>query len=132
MIRVDSPPVQTAFALALLAALPFGCRPSAEPPSLNVEAVAADQFDADSATWSKQAEVTPADQKLLGRFFQSHPAWTDSTELEGTPVVYTHEDRRRFYWIRPAQDEPIWTCIHFEKKRFRVSHGAGPLDSAAH
>ncbi|MCC9608681.1 hypothetical protein LOC68_09050 [Blastopirellula sp. JC732] len=130
MIRIDSSPIQTALVLTILGALLLGCRGSAEP-MVDAPSAAVEQFVDAGKMWLKQDTFSEEDQANLARFFHSHPNWRDSTELEGTPVVYATEKQRRYYWIRPAQDQPIWTCLHFENKRFRITNGAGPLGSSA-
>ncbi|UUO04715.1 hypothetical protein M4951_15110 [Blastopirellula sp. J2-11] len=108
----------------------LGCGVPAAETVVNVDSFAVNHFTDQGVLWRKQETLTKEDHAILDRFFQSQPDWSDSTEVEGTPVVYASGDQRRFYWIRAAQKDAIWTCIHWEKKRFRATSGAGDLASS--
>ncbi|EAQ77285.1 hypothetical protein [Blastopirellula marina] len=113
----------------LLSLACLGCRSPATEPVVNVDSVAVDHFTDQGVLWSKQGAPAKEDHAILNHFFQSQPDWSDSTEVEGTPVVYAAGDQRRFYWIRAAQGGAIWTCIHWKKKRFYTSSGSGAVAS---
>lgn len=117
--------------VAVICAVSLGCSANVEPPQFDAETILVAEFSDAGRSWTKQPALTDEDQSQIARFFQGHPAWTDSTELEGTPIVYAAGDRRRYYWVRPAKEGAIWTCLNWELKRFRVTHGSGPLDSPA-
>lgn len=116
---------------ALVCAVALGCGSRVKPPQLDADSILVAEFSAAGRSWTKQSEMTDEDQSQIARFFLSHPDWTDSTELEGTPIVYAAGDQRRYYWVRPAKQDAIWTCLHWEQKRFRITNGSGPLGSPA-
>lgn len=113
--------------MAILLFTCLGCGATATEPVVTADSVTIDHFTESGVLWSKQDTLDPTDQKILAQFFHTQPAWRDSTEVEGEPVVYTSDDQRRFYWIRSAKQDAVWTCVHWEKKRFRTSSGVGPL-----
>lgn len=85
-----------------------------------------ESFSGGKFTWTRMPELTKADEDLLNRFFRNQPQFTGSPELEGTPLVFhSGKSDRRFYWIRPGIEGPVWFCILFENNRLDTISGNG-------
>jgi len=90
---------------------------STEPPA---------SWIADGRTWQYQASMSKADEELLTKFFQLNSSVQGSSDFEGSPLMMiAGKSDRRFYWRRGTTESLSWSCIHFEKGKFRTSEGNG-------
>ena len=89
--------------------------------SIDVPATLADG----DTTWTR-TEISASDQECLTTFFQKNQQLVGSPDMEGQPILFTTgKSDRRFYWMTAVVDGSRWTCVHFEKGRFKTTDGNG-------
>ena len=116
--------LQRVATLSLL--LVVGCGQNPEAVALAEVAVDAPTTLTDGGTTWTKAEISAADQECLATFFQKNQQLVGSPDMEGQPVLFTAgKNDRRFYWVNAAVDGRRWTCVQFEKGRFKSSDGTG-------
>lgn len=112
-----------AMSALLLAA---GCGQNPEAVALAEASVDAPTTLTDGGTTWTRTDISTADQECLAMFFQKNQQLVGSPDMDGQPVLYTSgKSDRRFYWVSATADGSRWTCVHFEKGRFRTSDGTG-------
>lgn len=83
-----------------------------------------DSIEADGKTWSLNETMEKAEEEILTAFFTSQPDFQGSTNMAGTPTVFSSgEDDRRFYWLHGDGEAARWSCVRFEEGCFQVSEG---------
>ena len=109
-----------------VSAMMSGCGQDADALALPEVSVAAPaELQEVGTTWIRK-DIESADHDCLARFFQANQELVGSPDMEGDPVLFTSGKRdRRFYWVAATADGSRWTCVHFEKGRFKTSDGDG-------
>lgn len=85
------------------------------------------RFEDAGATWVRQADVGPEDERLLSAYFAANHSVAENPAVHGNPIVFTTEGhQRRFYWLRALAGEPSWVLLEFAGGRFeRLAEGTG-------
>ncbi len=112
--------------VTLLLLLVAGCGQNPEAAALMEVSIDLPTTLTDGGTTWTKTEISSADQDCLATFFQKNQQLVGSPDMEGEPILYTSgRSDRRFYWMNAVVDGSRWTCVHFEKGRFKTSDGTG-------
>ena len=88
-----------------------------------------EEFSDGKSSWEHVAgEPTPADNQLIGKFFEKNADLIGSPDWTGKPEKYictTARSRRRFYWFSGNSENPSWNAIEFCGSTIQQLSGIG-------
>jgi hypothetical protein len=88
-----------------------------------------EEFSDGKSSWEHVAgEPTPADNQLIGMFFEKNADLIGSPDWTGKPEKYictTARSRRRFYWFSGNSENPSWNAIEFSGSTIQQLSGIG-------
>ena len=89
--------------------------------------VVPEMFEEDDNSWAKTGGMTESDTQRLSAYFQKNPSVAEHSIVNGDPLVYATDDkRRRYYWVRAGADGAEWFCLEFGDRGVSLKDGHGP------